>query len=448
MLDSEKILLFEKYMRDKNTQEDAIRYNLLVVRLLVTEVLYIFNQNLENIDTYSFEEFTDMISTIDDHLGGREGIPKMLKCMQELTEFLKQHKLIKGGKIAYYKRMFNDTEYYIDKYDMMTGKKDDTKDFIKNILLSKFSSSVNRIVEDVNVFEFDTLQKIDKILNDVPFSKKEYNEEVVLIKYILIDLKLLEEKNGTIEATKKGRALSRLQAEDRYSAILYLMLFSINWINVMNLYSKESSYFEFKNLINIITMVFHKTREIAFDSKASNCSKEDLGLIEISTEKLRISRAYSMPYGNNIINICFIGMGLLDIEYMGKDIIKFKVTDLGCNIFKLMYADCAWYMRNKIESISYLIKNKKIDKAEESIIEFLSTYGGNTVVWDYIGQILLLKRNFKSAYMILKHAYENSSKQGKAAKSSLYHLVLCCRKLKLEEDMLNYEEKLKVMSKA
>lgn len=448
MLDSEKIILFERYMKDKNIHEDNIRYNLLVVRLLVTEVLYIFNQNLENIDTYSFEEFTDMIGIIDDHLGGREGIPRLLLCMQELTEFLKQNKLIKGGKIAYYKRMFNDIEYYIDKYDMMTGKKDDTKDFIKNILSNKFSASVNRIVEDVNVYEFDTLQKIDKILNDVPFSKKEYNEEVVLIKCILIDLKLLEDKNGVVEATKKGRALSRLQAEDRYSAILYLLLYNINWVNVMSLNSKDSNHFEFKNLINIVTMLFHKNREIAISYEIKECDNENSSLLEIATEKFRMKRAYAMPYGSKIIDICFTGMGLLDVECTSKESIKFKVTDLGFNIFKLMYVDCSWYMRNKVESISYLIRSKKFDKAEESIVDFLSTYGGNTIIWDYLGQILLLKRNFRMAYVILKHAFENSTKQGKAAKTALYHLVLCCRKLKFEEDMANYEEKLRALDKA
>jgi TolA-binding protein len=104
-------------------------------------------------------------------------------------------------------------------------------------------------------------------------------------------------------------------------------------------------------------------------------------------------------------------------------------------------------MKNHVESIKYLIKDKNFDKAEISMLEFISTYGGNIVVWDYLGQLLMIKKNYKHAYLVLKHGYENSSKRGKAAKSTLYHLVLCCRKLKYEDDIAIYEGQLQFIEK-
>ncbi|MDF2673848.1 MAG: hypothetical protein K0R09_2113, partial [Clostridiales bacterium] len=69
MTEKEKLLMFEKYMRDKNYSEERIRYNLMVVECLISQVLIVFEQGLESIDTYSFEEFTDMTKTIDEKLG-------------------------------------------------------------------------------------------------------------------------------------------------------------------------------------------------------------------------------------------------------------------------------------------------------------------------------------------------------------------------------------------
>jgi TolA-binding protein len=112
-----------------------------------------------------------------------------------------------------------------------------------------------------------------------------------------------------------------------------------------------------------------------------------------------------------------------------------------------MMKDFTWYMKTDIESIGYLIKNKKYDKAEQSIMEYISNYGDNIIVWDYWGQILLLKKDYENAYIVLKHAYEVSSKKGKGAKTALYHLVLCCRKLKLFDDIESYEQKLQGLEK-
>jgi hypothetical protein len=447
MTEKEKMLMYEKYMRDRNFSPEKIKYNLSVVECLSSQVLVVFGQGLENIDTYSFEEFTDMVMLIDDKLGGREGISKMLEAMMDLTECLKLNKLIKGGKIAHYKRMFSDLDYYIDKYDMMTGRKDDTKEYIKTITTNRFSSAVIKIADDINVYEFETLEKIEKILNDVPFEQKELNDEIKIIKHILIDLRLFDEKNGQMETTKKGRALSRLAAEERYGALVYLLLYNVNWNNVISQYSSRDVEMDFNNALYILASIFNKTKEIILNVEAMKDISEEEILHEISTEKFRIAKIESMPYGYTILDICFIGMGLMEIE-KGKDAeIIYRATGFGQQIFKIIYSEGALIMRNNIETIRYMIKNRKYDKAEVAILEFLSTYGGNVVIWDYFGQLLLLKRNYRYAYTVLKNAYENSSKRGRAAKSVLYHLVLCCRKLQLKDDIENYESLLQVMEK-
>jgi len=105
-------------------------------------------------------------------------------------------------------------------------------------------------------------------------------------------------------------------------------------------------------------------------------------------------------------------------------------------------------MRTKVNIIEAEMKNKEYDEAEKDILNYILVYGGNTVMWDYLGQILLLKKSYKYAYSVLKYGYENSSKRGKTSKSILYYLVLCCKKLKLEEDTATYEAKLQHMGKA
>lgn len=440
MTDSEKLMAFAKFLRDKNYDEDVINYNILVVKLLINSVLRVFDQRLESIDTYCFEEFTDMAGIIDDYLGGREGIPKMLDAMLELTEFLKINKLIKGGKIAHYKRMFSKKEYYLSKYDMITGRKDDTKEFIKDITTNRFSSTLIKLLEDINVYEIKTINKIDKLLNDVPLTEKESKEDISILKYMLIDLELMEKKNNHIEVTKKGRALSRLSAEERYAAIANLVLFRINWDGVLKMYDNvDYDYLKFKKIIHIMSSIFTKTKEVVIEPDVlKNLSEEDI-LIEISSERFRIAKIESYPYGYRIMDICFKGMGLIEIKPGSNGEIIYSVTPLGETVFKLAYNECSSYVRDGIECIKFIITNKKYEEAEINILEFLSVYGGNIIVWDYLGQILMLKKNYRYAYIVLKHAYENSSKRGKAAKSALYHLVLCCRKLKLEADAKNYE---------
>ena len=118
MTDKEKLMAFEKYMRDAGYDKDTIEFNLKVVKLLINRVLFFFQESLETIDSFCFEEFTDMITMIDSEFGGRDGISKILDAMMVLTEFLKVNKLIKGGKIAYYKKMFSDVNYYLDKFQV------------------------------------------------------------------------------------------------------------------------------------------------------------------------------------------------------------------------------------------------------------------------------------------------------------------------------------------
>lgn len=445
MTDGEKLLAFAKYLRDKNYDEDIIDYNIKVVKLLINSVLKIFRQNLESIDTYCFEEFTDMAGIIDDYLGGRDGIPKMLDAMLELTEFLKVNKLIKGGKIAHYKRMFSDKEYYINKYDMITGRKDDTKQFIKDITTNRFSYDLIKLLEDINVYEIKTINKIDKLLNDVPLTERESMEDISILKCMLIDLELMEKKNNQIEVTKKGRAISRLCAEERYAAIANLILFRIDWEEVFKMYDDVDYNIRFKNIINIMSSIFSKRKEVVIEPDVLKNIDEEEVLIEISRERFRIAKIESMPYGYRIMDLCYTGMGLIEIKPGNKGEIIYSVTPLGETVFKLLYNECSFLLRDKIESIKLTIRNKKYEEAEISILEFLSVYGGNIVVWDYLGQILMLKKNYKYAYIVLKYAYENSSKRGKAAKSTLYHLVLCCRKLKLEGDVKNYEKQLQKM---
>jgi hypothetical protein len=448
MTEMDKLSMFENYMREKKMDEGKIKYNIKVVRLLINEVLYIFKQNIESIDIYSFEEFTDMVGVIDKEFGGRDGIANMLEAMQELTEFLKVNKLIKGGKIAYYKRMFSNTNYYIDKYDMMTGKKDDSRNFIKKILNNKLSSSVIKLIDDINIYDFPTISKIDKLLNDVPIGKMEDESEISLVRSMLIDINFMEKKKGQIETTKKGRAFSRLPVEDRYGALVHLLFNCVDWDNTLRINGIENANIDFLKFLNAVTSTFNKSLEVAFNFDAMKNIDEESMLVEISSERFRIARAESMTCGMQLMDICFIGMGIINLDHGKSNEIVYKVTPYGSGILKLLYGECAWHMKAQIEIIGSLIKNKRFDAAEAEVIDYLSVFGENIKIWNYLGQLLMLKKQYKYAYTVLKYAYENSTKRGKSAKSILYYLVMCCRKLKLKEDIKNYEMKLQTIDKS
>ncbi|MCX7950576.1 MAG: hypothetical protein N2594_01325 [Clostridiales bacterium] len=436
MTDKEKVIAFEKYMREKGLDEETIKYNLLVVKLLISRVLLYFQETLETIDSFTFEEFTDMVSVIDSDLGGREGIPKILDAMMELTEFLKQNKFIKGGKIAHYKRMFNNVDYYLEKYDRLTGKRDDTKDFIKEITSNSFSSFVIKNCEDVNNYGFKTMILLEKILNDIPLEDYEKNEETEIFIKFLIYNNLVHYEKDVLEITKKGRALSRLDIDERYAGILYLMLFKTNWSLIVG-----NDNFDISKIKGILTSIFYNKEDVVINVKELIKVEEKNSIIEIATPRFRLASIEAMAKGGLILDLCFVNMGLLELSAKDGQLI-YKATKLGKEIYKNLYKDVLYEIKNKIEFISSIIRDKKYEKAESKIFEFLMIYGGNNVVWDYLGQIFMIYKKYEEAYTVLKYAYDTSSKRGKAVKTILYHLVLVARKLKLTDEIEAYEEKL------
>jgi hypothetical protein len=257
--------------------------------------------------------------------------------------------------------MFSDLNYYLDKYDMMTGRKDDTKEYIKTITTNRFSASIIKIADETNVYDFDTLEKIEKILNDVPFENKELNDEIKLIKCILTDLRLFEEKNGAMETTKKGRALSRLTAEERYGALIYLILYNVDWINVMRLYINNTYEIDFKSIINILSSIFRKGKEIIVNVDSLKGLNEENILLEVSSDRFRIARIESMPLGHMLLNICFVGMGLLEMQVQTDANVIYRTNGFGQQIFMIIFNEHTWEMKNEKESIRYLIKNRKYD---------------------------------------------------------------------------------------
>lgn len=436
MTDKEKVIAFEKYMREKGLDENTIKYNLLVVKLLISRVLFYFQETLETIDSFTFEEFTDMIGVIDSELGGRDGIPKMLSAMMELTEFLKQNKFIKGGKIAHYKRMFNNVDYYLEKYDRLTGKRDDTKDFIKEIISNSFSSFVIKNCEDVNNYGFKTMILLEKILNDIPLEDYEKNEETEIFIKFLIYNNLVHYDKDVLEITKKGRALSRLDIDERYAGILYLMLYKTNWSLIVG-----NDNFDISKIKGILTTIFYNKDDIRINVKELMKVEEKNSIIEIATPRFRLASIEAMAKGGLVLDLCFVNMGLLELSARDGQLI-YKATKLGKEVYKNLYKDVLYEIKNKIEFISSIIRDRKYEKAESKIFEFLMIYGGNNVVWDYLGQIFMIYKKYEEAYTVLKYAYDTSSKRGKAVKTILYHLVLVARKLKLNDEIEAYEAKL------
>lgn len=456
MDDREILVQFEKYMQEKKLPEDKIQYNVKVASLLSNEVLFIFEQDLATIDTYCFEEFTDMVRVIDNELGGREGIRTMLEAMLLMTEFLKENKWIRGGKIAYYRRMFSNTDYYLDKYDMMTGRKDDTKNFIKEISQNMLCNQIVNLIEEVNVYDFDTILKVDKLLGDVPFGKNGSDGVTDLLRCMLLDLKLLEMRDGTMITTKKGRAFSRLDIDCRYGALLFLILDRVDWNHVIRLSGIQNDSIDFVDFKNSIVTAFSGVPEVSINLTEMKSIPQELMFVEIASERFRIARAEAMTCGMQLLDIVFIGMGLIDFRTelggstnASSNEVVYRTTELGQNILKLLQNEMSltWSMRDSIGSITLMVERKNYEEAEKEIVHFLSVYGGNIKVWSYLGQLLVIKKKYKQAYQVLKNAYEHSSKRGKTAKTVLYYLVMCCRKLKLVEDLKNYEYKLMTAEK-
>lgn len=445
LTDKEIIMVYENYLRTKGIDDENVKYHLLVVRLISSEVLVYFNEQLNTIDSYCFEEFTDKISIIDGKLGGREGIPRMLDSLLEFTEFLKQARLIKGGKIAYYKRMFSDKAACFEKYDRMTGKKDDSKEYVRSLVNTRFCSRILGIVEDVNLYDFETMTILDKIINDVPMDKNEDNENVALLKGILDAAGFIQLRNSTVDITKKGRAFSRLNIDERYAILLNLLIHSSYWEHALLNCDSKISTDEFNSLMGAFSSVFSKNKELVIELGVIRNLSSENAAIEVSKDRFRIARAEALPHGGTIIDIAFSGMGLLNVTIGRKGELVYKPSSFGMNVFYAIYMENSYGIKSSMDSIGIMIKRKEYEMAEAEILNYLCTYGGSIILWNYLGQLYLIKKQYKSAYNVLKYAYENSSKRGKAAKSVLYHLVLCCRKLNLKEDIESYEGKLQSM---
>lgn len=428
MRDQEKIVMFKEYMKQNGFDEKRIDFNLKVVTTFKNNILDYFDETLDNFDSFTFDEFTDKVNLIDDEFGGKEKIPLILNAMLDLTEFLKEYKFIKGGKIAYYKRMFTDVEYYLQKYDMLKGKKSEVKEIIKNYLDSEFVKKVIKLVESVYILDFKTMKLIDYLLNDVPISISCDNASINLVKDFLIRIDLLEVKNSSIGVTKLGRMVSRLEPEERYAIILNNIFNFEKWV-------EEEKFFNIRNLFYIIYSIFSFKEEVLLSPN------EEDNVFILSQDEFRLNYILRDDICKLYFETFLVGLGVFE-PAAKNSVNKVSITDLGKNIFKIVTKDLNIIIKNKIEYIASLIKNKKLDEAENEIKNFLLTYGEYPIIWDLWGQVAILNGNYLKAYEFFKHAYETANKKSKLIKSVIYHLVICCKRLKKEEEIKLYESKL------
>ncbi|SEF90812.1 hypothetical protein SAMN05660865_01313 [Caloramator fervidus] len=417
MQDKQKIELFKEYMIQNGFDRDRIEFNLKVVNSFVDNALCFFDKTLDTFDNFVFDEFTDKISLIDDEFGGREGIPLILNAMMDLTEFLKEKKFIKGGKIAYYRRMFSNSNYYLEKYDMLKGKKNEVKEVIKNYLNDDFIKRIIKILDNVYVLDFDTMKLIDSLLNDVPLNNVDV-KFVDFLKDILIDFEFLEAKNSFINATKLGRMISRLEPEERYAIIFY---------NVFN---------KFRDFVYTLFSIFSKNDFIKITLKTNKFDS----FINLSDEE-RLSIALKGELNNIIFRLFFIGLGLID-EDKNRGFVIYSLTNLGKSIFKVVANYFNTSLKENLQNINAYIKNRNYKEAEIAIKDFLIIFGKNIVVLDLLAQNFMLQKNFLQAYEVLKYAYDVSNKKSKYIKRVIYHLILCCKYLKRKEEEKIYETKL------
>lgn len=427
------ISLFKDYMEKENFPLDIVEYNIKVVMLLYNNILSPLNKELYDIDIYAIEEFTDRIDIIDNYLLGRKGIVMLLDALLVLTEFLKTKKLIKGGKIAYYRRIFINKDYYIDKYDSIKGKKDNVKEFIKKISKNKLSYLFTRLVEDINVHTFKTIVEVESSLDEG--STIEINSTLYKM---LEDINLIEKKGKKTIASKKGRALLRLDSEERYAAILYAFLYKVKWNEINN-----NCKVDINELIAVTSSLFMKNDYLYREDFNLNTTDKPLNF---SNDNKRLNILLNCEMKSEIFDMVFINMGIVNKNLMeNKEV--YSLTALGRNILKLLYTENEWFMKNKLDKINLLIKNKSFDELEKEIIYYIKIFGSNTVMWDYLGQLYILKKLYKEAYDILLYAYETSSKRGKDAKKSLSHLIICCRKLQFNIEEEKYEKKYRLIQR-
>lgn len=337
--------------------------------------------------------------------------------------------------------MFSNVDYYLEKYDRITGRRDDTKDFIKEITKNSFSTFVAKSCEDINNYDFKTMILLEKILNDIPLEEDEKGQDTDIFLKFLEENNLINIQGNMIEVTKKGRALSRLDIDERYSGILYLILYKTNWSKIL-----DDENFKISKIKSILTSIFYQKDEIVINVKELMKINQRDSLIEIASERFRLASIEAMIKGGTILDLCFIDMGLIELS-ASNGVLIYKATKLGKAIYKYIYKEMLYDIKNEIEFINQVVKNKKYDVAERKLFELLMIYGGNNVVWDYLAQIFMMNKKYQEAFTILKYAYDTSSKRGKTVKTILYHLVLVARKLKLEKELDFYETKLINMDK-
>lgn len=427
------ISLFKEYMENEKISPDKVEYNIKVVTLLYNNVLLPLNKELNDIDIYAIDEFTDRVDIIDKFLEGRNGIEMLLEALLLLTEFLKTNKLIKGGKIAYYRRIFINKDYYLDKYDSIKGKRDNVKEFIKRISKNRISYLFTRLVEDINVNPFTTVIEVEASIDE------ESSMEVppTLLK-VLQNINLIEKKGKKIIASKNGRALLRLESEERYSAILYSLIYKVNWKDIYS-----NNLVNINEIIAIVCSLFNKNDYLYSES---NCYCPVDNVLESSKDNIRFNKFLRVDETNEIFQMLFVNMGIVSKSiHADKDI--YSLTKLGKNIMKILYNENECYIKAKLDKINSLIKNKELDRLEVEILSYINVFGGSTIMWDYLGQIYILKKSYKKAYDILLYAYETSSKQGKDARKSLSHLIICCRKLQFNMEEEKYEKKYKLIQR-
>lgn len=446
MSDKEKLLLFENYMRERNYAEQAIKFNLNVVKRLITSVLFVFQQSLEEIDTFSFEEFTDMIQLINEEFGGREGIPAMLDAMLSLTECLKENKLIKGGKIAYYKRMFSKKDYYLEKYDMLTGIRDDSKNYIKRLSEESVPKYFSKTVENFNMFDIRTIHIIDKFLDDIPFEENEKDEKFYIIKSFLIEMDLIEKRGGLLDTTKKGRSLSRLQIDQRYAVILYMMLYESKWKYIFEKIYRRISAEDIDTIRPTAASIFHENNAVVIN-RNNEVSEKNIEFLEIASDEFRLRKVLQSQNNKLLFEIAYIDMGLIIKNTLEDGSEIFEASEYGKSIFKEINRMEYSSMKLGIEAIALLYGDKKYNMAEDRIINFTIRYGTNPQTLCFLGQIMIIRKRYEEAYEVLKFAYSSSSSRSKSARVILYYLVICCKKLNLGKDTESYEKKLRNLEK-
>ncbi|MEF9951257.1 MAG: hypothetical protein RR840_06995 [Clostridium sp.] len=420
---------FKDYMKEVNIDDNLISYNLRVLRVFNDRILMPQGKTLDNIDVYAFEEFTDLIDIIDKELGGKGGIVNILDTFLMLTEYLKSTKLIKGGKIAYYRRIFTNTEYYIDKYESIKGKKDGSKEFIKKITKNRFSQNIVRLLEEVNIHSFTSTKIIEELLDDEyeSESKSEYVD-------LLVSLDFLSHKGKRIITSKKGRALLRLEAEERYAAILYSLIYEAKWFEA----AKEDRKYILK-AISTVSSIFLSSKSI----NPKNHSYEDNGYLIICDSNYRLSSFLEISKNKTIFDIVFIGLGIVIKDEFGS----YCLSDFGKVIMKLLSVENEIYLKHRLNKINKLLKNKQYLNLEGEIINFILVFGESTTILDYLGQVLIIKGKYKEAYRILSYGYEKSDMQSPRAKKTLTHLILCCRKLEFKGQEGKYIKKLNLIDK-